>query len=721
VATEGEGMISQSIANPYRSIHPGVQAAVTAVYNALFDLLATLPQPPDPESPAAADAESPPPPLSLLPPDPAAPRLDPPFALPPAVDASPLGRLRDALRLTPFETALLALALLPELNTRCKAIVGYLQGNPRHTQPTLYLALRLFASDDPDPLRGVHALRPGAPLRAWSLLDPPPADAATIEYPLRLERALHWYLLGDDAPDPELAGLARRAPTAEAAAVALPEVLAYLLHPARRAVGAILLYGAAAPAALAVTLSAGRARGQDLLLLDGERLARAGEDGPRLLRRGLREALLRGLLPCVRDAVPLLRRGAPQEEAYRGVLDACPTPVLLLGDGGEEEAYAAGGGGLCAVALPAPDAAERLAQWRAAAAREGIAADEPALRVLAETTSLCGPALDAAADLARATAEGRGEQPTAAHLQRAARGALRDWTGSLEPTEPRYSWDDLVLPPLQLTLLRHLCNRVRYRSRVREEWDLGHGTLPGVVALFAGEPGTGKSLAAEVVAHDLGLALVKVDLSQTVSKYIGETEKNLGQLFDAAERLGVALIFDEADALFGKRSAVKDSHDRYANLETSYLLQRLERFSGLAILTTNLGANLDEAFTRRLAVSVDFPVPGPADRLRLWERLLARAPRDPSLDLGLLAERVELAGGAIMSAAVAAGYLAAEAGGVIDGAHLAQALRWELRKAGRLVDSAALDALLPPSERPAPEPPGWGRGADAIIYPRHPR
>ncbi len=183
--------------------------------------------------------------------------------------------------------------------------------------------------------------------------------------------------------------------------------------------------------------------------------------------------------------------------------------------------------------------------------------------------------------------------------------------------------------------------KMPHHSRVREEWDLGHGTLPGVVALFTGAPGTGKSLAAEVVAADLGLALYKVDLSQTVSKYIGETEKTLGALFDAAERLGVALVFDEADALFGKRSAVQDSHDRYANLETSYLLQlhrqaaglgharryanletsyllqRLERFSGLAMLTTNLGANLDEAFTRRLAVSVDFPLPQAADRLRL--------------------------------------------------------------------------------------------------------
>ncbi len=689
------------------AIHPGVQAAVTAVYDALLDLMATLPQPPDPASPARRGAEFPQP-LSLLPLDPAAPRLDPPFALPPAVDASPLGRLRDALSLTPFETALLALALLPELNTRCKATIGYLQGNPRDTCPTPYLALRLFAPDDPDPARGLHALRPTVPLRVWELLTPPPEDAATIEYPLRLERALHWYLLGDDTDgrDPEVAGLARRAPTAAPPAVDLPEVLGYLLHPAHHAVGPILLYGAAAPAALAVALAAARGRGQDLLLLDGERLAREGKDGPRLLRRGVREALLRGLLPCVRAAAPVLRRGAPQEEAYREVLDACPCPVLLLGDG-EEDAYAAGDGSLCAVAIPAPDAPTRLTQWQRAAAREGIAADTPALRVLAETTALCGPALDAAAALARGAAEGQGEQPTATHLQRAARGVLRD--GDV-PLEPRFGWDDLVLPPVQLAQLRHLCNRVRYRSRVREEWDLGHGTLPGVSALFTGAPGTGKSLAAEVVAADLGLALFKVDLSQTVSKYIGETEKTLGALFDAAERLGVALVFDEADALFGKRSAVTDSHDRYANLETSYLLQRLERFSGLALLTTNLGANLDEAFTRRLAVSVDFPLPGAADRLRLWERLLGRAPRDPALDLRVLAERVELAGGAIMGAAVTAGYLAAEAGGVIDGACLAQAVRWELRKAGRLVDNAALDALLPaPDDR---------EGANGIVYPR---
>jgi len=697
------------------AIHPGVRAAVTAVYDTLGELFrvhqALLPSPDDAVDHflAARGVE----PLSFLRPDSAALRPDPPFALPPEAVASPLGQLRDALRLSLFETALLALALLPELDEGSEFAIGYFQGDALRIRPTLGLALRLFAPDYP--LRCVQVLGPEAPLRAWELLEPPPHEATAIRSPLRLERALLWRLLGADAPDPALADIARALPTAEAAAVDLPEVLAYLLHPAHRAVGPILLYGAAAPAALAMALAAAGGRGQDLLLLDGERLARAGEDGPRLLRRGLREALLRGLLPCVGAAAPLVRRSAPAAAAYRRVLDASPCPVLLLGDGEGEEAYAVGDGGLCAVAIPAPDATTRLAQWQRAAAREGIAADTPALRVLAETTALCGPALDAAADLARAAAKGQGEQPTATHLQRAARGALRDGDAPLEPLEPRFGWDDLVLPPVQLAQLRHLCNRVRYRSRVREEWDLGHGTLPGVVALFTGAPGTGKSLAAEVVAADLGLALYKVDLSQTVNKYIGETEKTLGGLFDAAERLGVALVFDEADALFGKRSAVQDSHDRYANLETSYLLQRLERFSGLAMLTTNLGANLDEAFTRRLAVSVEFPLPGAADRLRLWERLLGRAPRDPALDLRVLAERVELAGGAIMGAAVAAGYLAAEADGVIDGARLGQAVRWELRKAGRLVDNAAMEALLP---APAP-PPGDREGANGIVYPRH--
>jgi SpoVK/Ycf46/Vps4 family AAA+-type ATPase len=223
--------------------------------------------------------------------------------------------------------------------------------------------------------------------------------------------------------------------------------------------------------------------------------------------------------------------------------------------------------------------------------------------------------------------------------------------------------------------------------------------MPGVTALFAGQPGTGKSMAAEVIANDLGLDVCKIDLAQVISKYIGETEKNLAKIFDESERCGVVLVFDEADALFGKRSDVKDSHDRYANVETSYLLQRMERYRGLAILTTNLRANLDEAFIRRIGVSIDFPLPGAADRLRLWQRALAEAPCEPDLVLAEVSERLELAGGSIVSAALAAAYLAAEAGCPVSSELLIRAVRWEQQKAGRLMGSDSLDALLPSSDR----------------------
>ena len=250
--------------------------------------------------------------------------------------------------------------------------------------------------------------------------------------------------------------------------------------------------------------------------------------------------------------------------------------------------------------------------------------------------------IEEVATVAEATALADGVEATGGHIQRAARSALRQRAPSLSVNAPRFTWDDIVLPADRLLVLRHLCSRVRYRSQVQQTWGLGRGIMPGVTALFAGLPGTGKSMAAEVIASDLGVDLCKIDLAQVVSKYIGETEKNLAKIFNEAEQCGVVLIFDEADALFGKRSDVKDSHDRYANIETSYLLQRMERYRGLAVLTTNLRANLDDAFTRRIGVAIDFPMPGAADRLRLWQRALAGAPLDEGLNLQELAERLEI-------------------------------------------------------------------------------
>jgi SpoVK/Ycf46/Vps4 family AAA+-type ATPase len=258
---------------------------------------------------------------------------------------------------------------------------------------------------------------------------------------------------------------------------------------------------------------------------------------------------------------------------------------------------------------------------------------------------------------------------------------------------PRYVWQDIVLPADQLDILREIVATVRGRPVVLDEWGVGKKLTAsnGVTILFAGPPGTGKTMAAEIIATALGLDLYKIDLSTIVSKYIGETEKNLEKIFSEAQSSNAILFFDEADAIFGKRSEVKDAHDRYANIEISYLLQRMEAYDGVTILATNLRANLDEAFTRRLQFAVDFPFPDEENRLRIWQTLFPLdVPRDTDLDFGLLARRFKLAGGNIRNIIVSAAYLAASDGGRVTMSHILHGTRRELQKMGRLVNEKDL-------------------------------
>ena len=235
---------------------------------------------------------------------------------------------------------------------------------------------------------------------------------------------------------------------------------------------------------------------------------------------------------------------------------------------------------------------------------------------------------------------------------------------------------------------------VQQRPFVLETWGLGQKLTAsaGISALFVGSPGTGKTMAAELIAAELGLDLFKIDLSSMVSKYIGETEKNLERLFTEAEQSHAILFFDEADALFGKRAEVKDAHDRYANIEISYLLQRMEAFNGITILATNLRTNIDEAFTRRLQFVVDFPFPRADDRRRIWETLFpAQVPHVELLDWQLLADRFELAGGNIRNVIVTAVYHAAADGQVLTMQHLFHGVRRELQKMGRFVNEQDME------------------------------
>jgi ATPase family associated with various cellular activities (AAA) len=259
-----------------------------------------------------------------------------------------------------------------------------------------------------------------------------------------------------------------------------------------------------------------------------------------------------------------------------------------------------------------------------------------------------------------------------------ARTRLDDLAGRIEPAA---AWEDLVLPAPQKNALREIVANVRQRAKVYETWGFAEkGTRGlGISALFAGASGTGKTMAAEVLAGELRLDLYRIDLSQVVSKYIGETEKNLRRVFDAAEEGGAVLLFDEADALFGKRSEVKDSHDRYANIEVSYLLQRMESYRGLAILTTNMKAELDPAFLRRLRFVVRFPFPDAAQRARIWERIFPADTPTEGLDVDKLA-KLNVAGGNIRNIALQAAFLAADEGEPVRMAHLLRAAYTEYAK-----------------------------------------
>lgn len=254
--------------------------------------------------------------------------------------------------------------------------------------------------------------------------------------------------------------------------------------------------------------------------------------------------------------------------------------------------------------------------------------------------------------------------------------------------EPKYTWDDIVLHPNQITQLRDICKEAEYRDLVHKQWGFADKLSlgKGLNVLFSGSPGTGKTMAAEVIAHQLQLDLYKIDLSQIVSKYIGETEKNLNRIFTAATNSNAILFFDEADALFGKRSEVQDARDRYANIEVGYLLQKMEEYEGIAILTTNLRSNMDEAFERRLRFIIEFTLPDAKNRHLIWQGIFPKnTPCNPDLDLKFLAQNFEITGADIRNIALTAAFLAADDSGVIEMVHLIQAMRREYQKKGQIL------------------------------------
>jgi hypothetical protein len=568
-----------------------------------------------------------------------------------------LDELTRRCRLSAFERDTLLLAAAPELS-------GELAERLRqagHANVSFGLALALL------PEAHWSALEPNAPLRAWGLLRPI-GDGPLADCRLRVDERILHYLTGLNRIDARLLEWLTPLSGGPSAPDEGPDSLTRRLADALDDPAAPLpwLTGGDRDARRAVLAAAASELSAQAWRLVPRALEDADFDLAEFLRLWRREALLAPQVLAVEldglDRLPARWAEALVRLPAMAVLSPAPLPF----DGGRP---------VLPLTLTEADHAARLAAWRTALA--GHAVSDAFLSRLAAIFRHPPHSIALPARLCGAEAE--------AELWRACLTLTRAGLESqAECLTPRAAWADLVLPEEQAALLRRLVEAARWHGRVADEWGFaGRSTRGlGMAALFAGPSGTGKTLAAEVVAGALELDLYRVDLARVVSKYIGETEKNLARIFDAAEAGGAVLLFDEADALFGKRSEVKDSHDRYANIEVAYLLQRMEAYRGVAILTSNAEANLDAAFARRLRFVVRFPFPDQAARRAIWQRAFPPAAPLDGVDFERLA-RLPLSGGGIANVAFAAACRAAAAGRPIGMGELREAARAEAQKLER--------------------------------------
>ncbi len=595
--------------------------------------------------------------------------------------------------LSSFERALLLLCAGVELDSTLGELCSQIQGS---AAPTLALALGCL----PDP--HWSALTPAAPLRHWQLIEVGPGDTL-MGSPLRIdERILHGLggihgldsslhplitPLGDPrTPPPPLLpshqGLAQ-------------EIHQRWLHQAQQGEPLALVQLSSAQGQGELGLAIARWVGHDLGLplyrLWPSLVPTASVDLARLCHRWQREVRLTQAALVVD-----WEEGAPGEsargEGVRYLLEAVTGPIFLLSGDRLPPLQRP----RLTLEVPLPTLGEQQTLWHQALSPWVPTADladvKPLVATLTAHFHLTPTAIQAAAQQAQSRWATTSQEPEDLPplLWDSCRHQVRPRLEELaHRVTGRAAWQDLVLPPAQMGILRQTVAHVRQRSRVYHEWGFDHrtGRGLGLSALFAGVSGTGKTTAAEVLAQELHLDLYRIDLSAMVSKYIGETEKNLRRVFDGAEGGGVILLFDEADALFGKRSEVKDARDRYANLEVSYLLQRLETYQGLSILTSNLKNALDPAFLRRLRFVVQFPFPDATQRAEIWQRVFPPATPTEGLDMARRA-RLNVAGGNIHNIALGAAFLAAEAGEAVTMAHILEAAKGEYAKLERpLTDS----------------------------------
>jgi hypothetical protein len=573
---------------------------------------------------------------------------------------SAIDTIRDLFQLSDFERCTLLLAAGVEMDSRLAALCGEATGQPHNPWATFSLALAA--------LPGAHwsALSPVGPLRRWRMIEIDEHKGLTTGR-LRLEERVLHFIGGLNYLDHRLRPLLRAVP--QAGLVAQPhaqqaeDLMQQLAHGKGR-LPIVRLTGDDPDAQWDVAWRVADHLGLGLYRLAAAHIPDNPAEHASLVDLWQREAALLGAGLVVSCPDPGDEKAARFVASIDGLvfLTGATLPVLDVDT--------------LSHSINKLEAPEQKALWQTALAEHATRLSDT-IDTLACQHRLSARRIE---QLAKQLATTAGEDDSTS-LLRLCRGDDASLGSLAQAIQPKASWSDLVLPESQRQTLQQLAVHTRHRLTVHHDWgfaDKGNRGL-GIATLFSGESGTGKTLAAEVLAHTLGLALYRIDLSAVISKYIGETEKNLRKVFDAAEDLGAILLFDEADALFGKRSEVKDSHDRYANIEVSYLLQRMEAYRGLAILTTNHKAALDTAFTRRLRFVVHFPFPDAAQREAIWRT--AFPPQTPceTLDYTKLA-RLNATGGNIRNIALSAAFLAAEEASKVSMTHLLRAAHLEAAK-----------------------------------------
>lgn len=617
--------------------------------------------------------------------------------------ASRLNHLQITFGLSPFELDVVLIALAPELDLRYEKLYAYLQDDVTRRRPAVDLVLRLLCPGLAGQVAARRCFDPEAPLLHYRLIElgeeAQNKQVSLLGRTIKLDEGIIAYLLGEDKLDPRLRHLATFAPLE-------PEANSLMLADYAAEIGRLVELAetnevgfacnlAGPDEALKLGLASAVCRRLKLPLVSFDSALLPGlPRAESLLRLLARESRLRNTAiywlayenllreePTALEARRLVDQLLRERNGLCFISTVQPQPPLLAGQKRSE----------FQVRLDLPGYSARQHLWENELGAASVGLD---LESLSSRFRLSSGQIVAAAATARHMAAWRGESaPTLTDLEDACRRHSNQRLSSLaRKINPRYGWSDLVLPSDQFNMLREICEQVKHRSLVYEKWgfDQKISLGKGLNVIFAGPSGTGKTMSAEIMGSELRMDVYKIDLSNLVSKYIGETEKNLERIFTEAGESNAILFFDEADSIFGKRSEVKDAHDRYANIETGYLLQKMEEYDGIVILATNLRKNLDDAFIRRMHFIIEYPFPEEEDRFEIWRKVFPRdVPLDPGVDLRFLARQFKVAGGNIKNMALAAAFLAAgdnppPAVPVVEMQHLIRATRREFQKMGKL-------------------------------------